>query len=66
MLRSGASVVGSCYSDSIILSRKAESGVEYHEAFHRVVELLLTSKQRDKVYSAYRNAKKGRKTLTDK
>lgn len=66
MMRSGAQVVGRCYADCIILSRKAEAGVEYHEAFHRVVELLLTDKQRAKVYAAFRNAKKGRKNLTDR
>ena len=66
MMRGGARVVGRCYADSIILSRRADAGVEYHEAFHRVVELLLTDKQRAKVYAAYRNAKKGRSKLTDK
>lgn len=65
MMRDGAKVVGRCYSDAIILSRRADAGVEYHEAFHRVVELLLTEKQRSKVYAAFRNAKKGRKNLTD-
>lgn len=44
MMRRGARVVGRCYADSIILSRRADAGVEYHEAFHRVVELLLTEK----------------------
>ena len=66
MMRRGARVVGRCYVDSIILSRRADAGVEYHEAFHRVVELLLTEKQRAKVYAAFRNAKKGRKNLTDR
>ena len=66
MMRHGARVVGRCYADSIILSRRADAGVEYHEAFHRVVELLLTEKQRTKVYAAFRNAKKGRKNLTDR
>lgn len=66
MMRGGARVVGRCYADSIILSRRADAGVEYHEAFHRVVELLLTEKQRAKAYSAFRNAKKGRKNLTDR
>lgn len=66
MMRRGVRVVGRCYADSIILSKKADAGVEYHEAFHRVVELLLSEKQRAKVYAAFRNAKKGRSKLTDK
>lgn len=62
----GASVVGLCREDGILLSRMAEAGVEYHEAFHRVMELLFTPEQRQKAYDKFRNAKDGRQNLTDK
>jgi hypothetical protein len=56
----GASVVGLCRKDGILLSRMAEAGVEYHEAFHRVMELLFTPEQRQKAYDKFRSAKEGR------
>ena len=63
----GWNVVGLCKADSILLSESAEAGVEYHEAFHRIVELLFDPKQRDLVYKLYRHAllKRGRKNLSD-
>lgn len=45
-----AHVVGNCKADAIVLSSYAWSGVEYHEAFHRVFELLLPSHERDAIY----------------
>jgi len=39
------------------LSKYARRGTEYHEAFHIVVELLLSDKKRDAVYKAYAKAK---------
>lgn len=57
MTRSGWSVVGRCCYDAIELTRQAGRGDEYHEAFHRVVELFLTEKQRKKVYDEFRKAK---------
>ena len=62
----GASVVGLCREDGIVLSRMAEAGVEYHEAFHRVMELLFTPEQRRKAYDKFRKAKEGRQNLSDK
>ena len=53
VLSSGANVLGQCYVDSIVLSSQAVHGTEYHEAFHRIVELLLPSKVRDKIYKLY-------------
>lgn len=47
---SAAHVVGNCKDDCIILSQLAWDGVEYHEAFHRVFELLLPENKRDVVY----------------
>jgi len=45
-----AHVVGNCKTDAIILSSMGWPGVEYHEAFHRVFEMLLPSHERDKIY----------------
>ena len=45
-----AHVVGNCKSDCIILSQLAWDGVEYHEAFHRVFEMLLPERKRDAIY----------------
>ena len=56
LLGNDTAVIGRCYADAILLSRLAEEGVEWHEAFHRVVELLLTEEERKKVYSAYKNS----------
>ena len=56
-------VVGACYENMIKLSRMAKRGTEYHEAFHRVLELLVDEKTRNKAYKKYR-AKFG-KNLTD-
>ena len=45
-------------------SRKAKKGVEYHEAFHRILELLVDTKTREKAYARYR--KKYGENLTDR
>ena len=49
VIKSGWETVGLCRHDSIILSREAEAGVEYHEAFHRVTEILLSPKEKERV-----------------
>lgn len=56
----GSSVVGRVTEDSILLSEQAPIGTEYHEAWHRVSQLLIDPKRRDNIYRFYR--KKG---LTD-
>lgn len=48
-------VLGSCYTGCIKLSRQAIPGVEYHEAFHRIVELLIPAKQRENLYKKYKH-----------
>lgn len=53
VLGSGAQVVGECFEDSIRLSSLSAYGMEYHESFHRVVELLMKPKERDKIYEIY-------------
>ena len=46
----GSAVLGVCRKDSIRLSSLAESGVEYHEAFHRIFELIIPEHLRDSIY----------------
>ena len=59
----GQTVVGRVTEDSILLSELAPEGVEYHEAWHRVSQLLISPKKRDKLYKQYR--KKHNSTQTD-
>lgn len=44
-------VIGNCKADCIALSTFAYNGVEYHEAYHRIFEMLLPEKQRDFIYN---------------
>ena len=46
-------VVGLCTSDFMALSRYAPEEAGWHEAFHRILELLCTESQRNVFYSAY-------------
>lgn len=46
----GSAVLGVCRKDSIRLSSLAENGVEYHEAFHRIFELIIPQHLRDSIY----------------
>lgn len=59
-------VIGRTYHDSIQLSRQAEEGTEYHEAFHRILEIVCPKRLRQMVYNAYRSKKPGAKTKTEK
>ena len=59
----GHAVVGRVTEDSILLSELAPVGVEYHEAWHRVSQLLISDDKRKKLYNRYR--KKNGATLTD-
>lgn len=54
MLRGGVGVVGRCYADSIVLSKFADEGTEYHEAFHRISEILIPKRLHDKLYKEFR------------
>lgn len=47
----------------ILLSDLAEEGTEYHEAFHRVSQFLLTKEERENLYNEYR--KKSKQSLTN-
>ena len=55
--QSGMVVVGKARVDSITLSELAPEGTQYHEAWHRVSQLLISQKQRNKILKRY--TKKG-------
>ena len=55
--QSGMSVVGKARIDSITLSELSPEGTQYHEAWHRVSQLLISPKQRTKILKRY--TKKG-------
>lgn len=59
----GLYVMGRAKLDSIVLSRYDIPGIEYHEAWHRISNLLISPQQRDKVFRQVRR-KYGNK-LTD-
>lgn len=59
----GNAVVGRVTEDSILLSELAPEGTEYHEAWHRVSQLLISDKARKKIYDRYR--RKHNSNLTD-
>lgn len=56
--------IGLCCDQMIKLSTYAPRSVAYHEAFHRIMELMLPDKVRQEFYDTYR-AKNG-KTLSDR
>jgi len=47
--------MGLTRADSILLSKQAQAGTEYHEAWHRVANLLITDKLRNQIYNRYRS-----------
>ena len=59
----GQAVVGRATEDSILLSTEAPVGTEYHEAWHRVSQLLISDKERRKLYANYN--KKHNSNLSD-
>jgi hypothetical protein len=58
--RAGFYVLGRASLDSITLSEQAPAGVEYHEAWHRVSNLLISENKRKKIFK--RINKDGRMT----
>ena len=48
-------VAGKCISDMVYIGNRVVDGVQYHEAFHRVLELLLRPSERQKIYDWYKN-----------
>ena len=55
LAKCGSRILGQCSQDSIYLYNGAYQGVEYHEAFHRILELLVPDKLLDKLYSNIAN-----------
>lgn len=49
-------VAGECSANLVRLSRYTTMSTIYHESFHKVVELLLSDSEREKIYQIYRNA----------
>ena len=61
--QSGLYILGKAQLDSITLSTYAPVGTEYHEAWHRISNLLMEDKQREKLFNRMR--KKYGKELSD-
>lgn len=58
-------VLGYCTSQMLKICESAPMSVTYHEAFHRVLELLVPDKVREEIYSAYKAKNKNVKTDRD-
>lgn len=48
-------VAGKCMDDMVYIGNRVVDGVQYHEAFHRVLELLLRPSERQKIYDWYKS-----------
>lgn len=57
-------VAGKCMSDMVYIGNRIVDGVQYHEAFHRVLELLLRPSERQKIYDWYKN-REGNDKMSD-
>lgn len=57
-------VAGKCMSDMVYIGNRVVNGVQYHEAFHRVLELLLRPSERQKIYDWYKS-REGNDKMSD-
>lgn len=57
-------VAGKCVSDMVYIGNRVVDGVQYHEAFHRVLELLLRPSERQKIYDWYKS-REGNYNMSD-
>lgn len=57
-------VAGKCMSDMIYIGNRVVDGVQYHEAFHRVLELFLRPSERQKIYDWYKS-REGNDKMSD-
>lgn len=57
-------VAGKCMSDMVYIGNRVVDGVQYHEAFHRVLELLLRPSERQKIYDWYKS-REGNHKMSD-
>ena len=55
VLKCGAQVAGRTAVNAIELSDRLPKGTEFHEAFHKILEVLIPNKQRIKMYELYKN-----------
>lgn len=58
------SIAGKCMSDMVYIGNRVVDGVQYHEAFHRILELLLRPSERQKIYDWYKN-REGNDKMSD-
>lgn len=54
----GMNVVGRVTEDSVLLYQDAPQGTQYHEAWHRVSQLLIDEKSRRRIYDRYNRKSK--------
>lgn len=57
-------IAGKCMSDMVYIGNRVVDGVQYHEAFHRVLELLLRPSERQKIYDWYKS-REGNEKMSD-
>lgn len=57
-------IAGKCMSDMVYIGNRVVDGVQYHEAFHRVLELLLRPSERQKIYDWYKS-REGNDKMSD-
>lgn len=53
VLNNGLKALAAIMDDVIVISRLSGVGTQFHEAFHRIVELLFDEKTRQRLYNAY-------------
>ena len=53
-LKYGANIAGRLAEDAIVLNENLPEGTEYHEAFHRILEMLVPNSIRISIYNEYR------------
>lgn len=65
VLKSGQVVVGRAKLDSIELSKLAPEGTQYHEAWHRVSNLMISERKRRQLYDQYNKSNQGNLSDTE-
>ena len=55
ILDNGLKALGATLDNVIILSKLAGAGTQFHEAFHKIIELLIDDKTRQRIYKAFSN-----------
>lgn len=58
LMKTSVKAIGLTKEDCIMLYDMADKGVEFHEAWHRVSNLLISEKRRNKIYTSYRTKHK--------